>query len=179
MSSVTDSPDHGTRLLLRHLPQLQPEARILDYGCGPGAIAAMIRLQHPRASITLLDNDAVALIAASENVAAASALLGDSLADTGVATYDLIVSNPPLHVGLAEDDAALHRLIEQAPLHLTGDGTLLLVVQRRIPLDRQLSTVFGMVDTLADDGRYRVWRARAFSTKVATGSVRKMRQTKT
>ena len=153
------APDPGTRLLLAHLPAIAAGQAVLDYGCGPGAIAAAIRKRQPDASLTLFDNDAVALVAATQNVAFAQTLLGDSLATTGTTKYDLIVSNPPLHVGFKEDETALHRLLEQAPDHLTSGGSLLLVVQRRIALDRKLAAIFATVETLADDGRYRVWRA--------------------
>lgn len=152
-------PDPGTTLLLQHLPELPDDASVLDYGCGPGAIAAAIRLRQPNAGLTLIDNDAVALVAAAENVLGTAQLLGADLDVVGSARYDLIVSNPPLHTGFKEDLAPLDRFIHMAPAHLAGQGVLLMVVQRRIALERTLSQMFETVETLADDGRYRIWRA--------------------
>ena len=153
------APDPGTMLLLGHLPTLGAQDKILDYGAGPGAIAAAIRVNYPAAELTLLDNDSVALVAAGENVAGAAMVLGDSLDATKANRFDLVVSNPPLHVGFTDDTSALQRLIASAPEHLTTTGSLMMVVQRRIALDRSLAATFSTVDIVADDGRYRVWRA--------------------
>lgn len=154
------APDAGTALLLRELTAMPAGQAVLDYGCGPGAIGAHIHGVQPATQITLLDNDSVALLAAAENVAGAELVSGDRLSAAGRRRFDLIVSNPPVHVGFKEDTAVLLRLIAEAPAHLTASGQLLLVVQRRIALDRSLAAAFGSVETLADDGRYRVWRAR-------------------
>jgi 16S rRNA (guanine1207-N2)-methyltransferase len=164
------APDPGTALLLAHLPPIADHAAILDYGCGPGAISAALQRLHPAAQLTLLDNDSVALEAARENIRQAKFVLGDKLDTPGIATFDLILSNPPLHVGFKEDNTALDRLIADAPKHLKQSGALIMVVQRRIALDHTLAATFATVETLADDGRYRVWRASAPHPVKATKS---------
>ena len=151
-------PDPGTMLLLEHLPQLPHGATVLDYGAGPGAISAHLERSVPAARLSLLDNDSVALLAAAENVPGATLIAGDRLGAAANQRYDLIVSNPPLHVGFKEDTGALLRLIADAPANLKPGGTLLLVVQARIMLDRTLAASFTTTETLANNGRYRVWR---------------------
>jgi 16S rRNA (guanine1207-N2)-methyltransferase len=153
------APDAGTALLLAKLPKVAAGARVLDYGCGPGALSAALRRAEPAVELTLLDNDSVALVAARENVPGAALVLGASLAAVGAQKFDLIISNPPLHLGFRETTEPLLRLIAEARGHLSADGQLVLVVQRRIALDDALAKVFGTVETVADDGRYRVWRA--------------------
>jgi 16S rRNA (guanine1207-N2)-methyltransferase len=150
--------DEGTALLLSVLPALAASARVLDYGCGSGAIAAAALALQPRLAIDALDNDAVALEAARENVPQAVLVLGTRLADAGRRGYDAILSNPPLHSGIAEDHALLDRLVTEAPSHLAPDGLLQLVVQRRVPLERRLAQHFAKVEIAAETGRYRVWR---------------------
>ncbi len=152
--------DEGTGLLLPVLPVLLPGVRVLDYGCGPGAIAAALIARQPAIEIDAMDNDAVALEAVRENVPTAGRTLGAGVADARGRGYDLIVSNPPLHQGIAEDRGLLERLIADAPAHLAPDGCLQLVVQRRIPLERLLRGHFANIETLAETGRYWVWRAR-------------------
>jgi 16S rRNA (guanine1207-N2)-methyltransferase len=151
--------DGGTALLLASLPVIAPEARVLDFGCGPGAIAREILARTPSAKLTLFDNDSVALEAAMENVPGAALMLGDGVNALGTSVFDLIVSNPPLHVGVKEDHRALDGLIATAPKHLSAGGSLVMVVQRRVALDRQLALTFSRVVTAADDGNYRVWVA--------------------
>ena len=151
--------DEGTALLLRALPPLPARARVLDYGCGSGVVGATVLARGPSIDLFMLDNDAVALEAARENVPAARLVLGTALADIGDA-HDLILSNPPLHQGIAEDRALLERLVADAPAHLKPNGLLQIVVQRRVPLDRMFVEHFGRAEVVAENGRYRVWRAR-------------------
>jgi 16S rRNA (guanine1207-N2)-methyltransferase len=156
---AADRIDEGTGLLVGALPPLGEAARVLDYGCGSGMIAASAIAGAPGIGLDLLDLDAVALAAAGENVAAARRILGASLAATGAARYDAILSNPPLHRGATEDHALLHQLIGDAPRHLVAGGVLQIVVQRRVPLDQLLAKSFAAVSVPAENSRYRVWRA--------------------
>ena len=153
--------DEGTALLLSALPAVPSRARVLDYGCGSGVIGAAIVAQEPAVLLTMLDSDAVALEAARENVPGARVMLGTSLSDVGTETFDLIVSNPPLHQGIAEDHALLESLVRDAPARLGSGGLLQMVVQRRVPLERLLAEHFGGVQVVAENSRFRVWRAQA------------------
>jgi 16S rRNA (guanine1207-N2)-methyltransferase len=140
---------------------LPPSAKVLDYGCGSGVIAASARAHAPDIALELLDTDAVALEAARENVTGARLVLGSKLADAGTARYDAVLSNPPLHHGFVEDHVLLEQLIADAPKHLEVGGVLQVVVQRRIPLDRLFTKHFAHVSVVAENNRYRVWRAYA------------------
>lgn len=151
--------DPGTALLLAHLPEIAIGSNVLDYGCGQGAIAAAVRRRQASAKLHLLDNDSIALAAAGENVPGAATQLASSLDDVSSSEFDLIVSNPPLHAGFREDQTPLLTLLAGAPKYLLPTGSLLLVVQRRVALERALSASFAMVDIIADDDRFRVWRA--------------------
>ncbi len=156
---ATDRIDAGTALLLATLPALPAAARIADFGCGSGVIAAALRLAPDREP-ALIDNDSVALIAAKENVPGGRAILASSLDGARAGPWDLILSNPPLHVGIVESHDALQRLIAQVPAHLGRDGRLQLVLQRRLPVAELLAQHLTDVHLVADNGRYRVWCAR-------------------
>ncbi|RZI39314.1 hypothetical protein EGT07_29610, partial [Herbaspirillum sp. HC18] len=105
--------------------------------------------------------DSVALLAAAENVPGARTILGTALPAAGPVRYDAILSNPPLHSGLAEDHRALERLIAEAPKFLKAGGLLQMVVQRRVPLDARLKERLADPAVVAETGSFRVWRARA------------------
>ena len=153
--------DAGTALLLATIPRPAAGSRVLDYACGPGAIAASLLRREPNMALTALDNDAVALLAVSENVPLANTILADGLVAIERGTrFNLIVSNPPLHEGVTESHTVLADLIKRAGGRLVRDGELWLVVQRRVALERLLGAAFEDVEGVADDGRYRVWRAR-------------------
>jgi 16S rRNA (guanine1207-N2)-methyltransferase len=166
---AADRIDDGTALLLSALPALSPGARVLDYGCGSGVIGAATRAASPGVTLDLLDNDAVALAAADENVPGARLILACRLGDAGNTDYDAILSNPPLHRGIAEDHAQLEQLIAEAPAHLKAGGLLQVVLQRRVPLDRLLAGRFAEAQIVAQDGRYRVWRARTSLSPSSAG----------
>ena len=151
--------DEGTALLLTHLPPIADNAAVLDYGCGTGVVAAAILAATPSANVTLLDNDTLALVAARHNSGASDTITGVSLDACGARRFDLIVSNPPLHVGVREDHGALEQLIASAPRFLKTNGVLQMVVQRRIPLERQLGQHFASVAITAETNAYRIWRA--------------------
>jgi 16S rRNA (guanine1207-N2)-methyltransferase len=152
--------DEGTRLLLTALPALSPGARVLDYACGTGVVAAAALRRAPGLAADALDNDTVALAAARENVPGANLILGTRLADAPARDYAAILCNPPLHQGVAEDRTLLERLIAEAPSRLAPQGCLQLVVQRRVALDRLLGGHFAEAEVVAETRRYRVWRAR-------------------
>lgn len=151
--------DAGTELLLSVLPEIRAEARVLDFACGAGRIAAAVRARTASARLTLLDNDAVALVAAAENVSGAATILNDGW--TGLAPrrdYDLILSNPPIHAGRSEDFEVLARLVEDAPLRLAPRGSLIAVVQRTVGAGRLFAAAFRNVEKLAETPQYQVWR---------------------
>ena len=70
--------DEGTALLIGALPPLRAGDRVLDYGCGSGVIGAAALAAEPGIVLDLLDDDAVALEAARENVPGARLVLGNS-----------------------------------------------------------------------------------------------------
>jgi 16S rRNA (guanine1207-N2)-methyltransferase len=148
--------DEGTALLLGALPPLQAGFRVLDYGCSSGIVGAAALAREPGIALDLLDNDAVALEAARENVPDGRLSLAAGLAGTA-GTWNAILSNPPLHSGFAEDHALLENLIADAPRRLRPGGCLAIVVQRRMPLDRLLAAHFASVAVAAENARYRVW----------------------
>ena len=150
--------DEGTRLFLSCLPSFPEGARVLDYGCGSGAVGWAVAEATPGVRLLLLDTDALALEAARENVPGAEVLLREGLPVAGAPGLDCIVSNPPFHRGKAEDPGMLVSLIDDAPAVLHNRGSLVFVAQRRMALEPHLTRRFRRVEVLGEDPTFRVWR---------------------
>lgn len=148
--------DQGTAFLLGALPEL--EGRVLDFACGPGAIAQFIVRRGDSVTLTMSDVDPLALHAAAKAVPEAIRILADGLPEGG--PYRAIVSNPPLHLGKDEQRSVLRALAETAPARLHRKGMLVVVVPGTVAAGRWLSQGFGKVDRIAHDAHYGVWVAK-------------------
>jgi 16S rRNA (guanine1207-N2)-methyltransferase len=152
-----DGLDDGTAFLLEHL-RVRPDERVLDIGCGWGAIG-LAAAQQGASAVDLVDNSLPAIAAAQRNIAAAGltnarAFPSDALSALDGERYDLIVTNPPFHAGKGISYDAAGAFIAEARQHLTSRGRFLLVANAFIRYERAMRDVFEAVDTVAENGRY-------------------------
>lgn len=154
--------DDGTRLLLEAEPAFREGGRVLDFACGTGVIAAALRARTPDIRLTLLDADALALDAALENVPGAEYILADGAAAlarlAGGERFELIISNPPIHLGRQEDFSVLAALLEQGPKLLKLKGSLVFVVQRTAGVGRLIAALGRKASLLRENPAFQVWR---------------------
>lgn len=125
--------DRGTSVLFR---QLQPprSGRILDLGCGYGAIGLAIAAASPGTTVVGVDVNRRAVDLANQNAGRLD--LADRFhacepADTPAGPYDEIWSNPPIRIG----KDALHDLLVRWLARLVPDGRAVLVVGRNLGAD--------------------------------------------
>ncbi len=126
--------DIGTAVLFR---ETEPPAggRVLDLGCGYGAIGLAIAAAVPTARVTAVDVNERAVLLANDN--ARSLGVADRFtAGTPDAVppgerYDEIWSNPPIRIG----KPALHQLLLTWLPRLTPDGRAVLVVGKNLGAD--------------------------------------------
>ena len=155
--------DEGTRLLLETLSAVLPATArdVLDMGCGDGILAAWLARRGARIAAVDVSHFAVE---ATRRTLAANGLEGEVLASDIYSAlerrrFDAIVSNPPFHQERAIDYGPAGRLILEAPDHLHAGGQLLLVANAFLPYPALLTRAFGGFEVLADDRRFRVYRA--------------------
>ncbi len=70
------------------------------------------------------------------------------------------MSNPPFHDGGAEDQALGKIFIQRAADSLRSGGTLWLVANAHLPYEATLRERFRSVETVAQEGGYKVFEAR-------------------
>lgn len=151
--------DGGTALLLDKLAGIEFSGDILDFGCGAGVIGACIAVHHDDVSLTFLDTSALALRACEETLAA-NQLEGSVIASDGLTevklSYDMIISNPPIHAGVKTDNRLTVRLLESVQDHINPGGRLILVANRHLPYENWLSQNFQRVAELAENKHFKV-----------------------
>jgi 16S rRNA (guanine1207-N2)-methyltransferase len=142
--------DIGTRALLGRLDAMAPAAATaLDLGCGTGVLAAALASARPALQVLAADQSAAAVASALATAAANG--LGDRLqvirddaAETVPAgSVDLVVCNPPFHVGAAVVTTAAERLFAAAGRVLRPGGELWTVYNSALRYKPTLSRLVG------------------------------------
>jgi 16S rRNA (guanine1207-N2)-methyltransferase len=124
-----DELNPGTAALLE-IPRVEPDERVLDLGCGTGAIGAVAGLLMPQGHITLVDCNIAAVRCAERTVRAneltnADVHLTDGVEGLAPSTFDLVLSHLP------RGREVQHRLIRSAAWVLKPEGRLYFVTHKR------------------------------------------------
>ncbi len=152
--------DPATALLLDHLPELHPGMDVLDFACGTGIIAWSCLKRQNEISMTVSDADSLAITSAGRNLGNVRLVQSDGWHSFGHQTFDLIISNPPIHRGKSEDHSILDKLIEGAKIRLNKGGQLLIVGQGRLQLESRLKAMYRKPSCIAKTTRFQIWSSR-------------------
>jgi 16S rRNA (guanine1207-N2)-methyltransferase len=155
--------DAGTRALLAALRRMAPDARTaLDLGCGTGVLATSLALARPGLAVLAGDQSAAAVASAAETAAAngvadrVRVVRDDAASSVPDASVDLVVCNPPFHVGAAVVTGAADRLFAAAGRVLRPGGELWCVYNNRLPHRAALRRLVGPTQVAASDRRFTV-----------------------
>jgi 16S rRNA (guanine1207-N2)-methyltransferase len=146
--------DAASALLLEHLPS-GADRNVLDIGAGYGALAGFLGLEG--ATITTLEDDALSVVSITDtmrsNELKARVLHSDvDQALEPTAKFDLIVMNPPFHVGKAlRLDVALE-FIHAAGRHLANGGEVWLVANHFLPYEEPMRALGKMQEVARAKG---------------------------
>ncbi len=151
--------DFGTDVLLRALPQ-DLAGRVLDLGCGWGAVGVSVGKKYPACSMVMSDVNERALELARKN-AAANGVRAETVQSDGLENvdgpFDYILTNPPIRAG----KQVIYRLFAQSAEKLTENGALYLVIRKQQGAEsalKYLKTVFGQTETVEKSGGFWVIR---------------------
>lgn len=156
--------DTASRLLAETM-EIGPADEVADLGCGAGLLGIVAARLAPQGVIVLLDNRVQTVALAKRNlrrndVANATVQLSDGLRAVGRRTFDVIVSNPPLHEGGVYRTTPAERFVAGAAAHLRLRGQLFVVGPRTLPLPRLAAAHFGECEVVTADRVNVVWRCR-------------------
>lgn len=165
------SPDHvdpGSRLLAATFPA-GLAGRVADLGGGWGFLSVELLRRFPAVTaIDLFEADMNALEDCGTNLAclcperAAAVALHWHDVTAGLPPcdpYDWIVANPPFHDGAKADPAIGKAFIQAAWKSIRRRGKLVLVANRHLPYEAELSRLFREVECLADRDGFKVLQA--------------------
>ena len=153
--------DAGTRALLAELDRMAPEARsALDLGCGTGVLAVALARARPDLAVLATDQSAAAVGSGGATVAAngltdrVQVRRDDAAATVPDGSLDLVVCNPPFHVGAAVVTAAADRLFAAAARVLRPGGELWCVFNSSLPHRPALGRLVGPTRTVGRGPRF-------------------------
>jgi 16S RNA G1207 methylase RsmC len=158
-----DHLDEATEILAEVMT-VNADESVLDIGCGAGALGIVAATLSGTGRVVLLDADADAIRSATRSAAAAR-LSSVRAATSDVASavlgerFDVVVTNPPFHVGKATDLAVPLQFIHDARQVLSPGGRMYLVANRTLPYERVIHQRFGNIATLHDGQRFKVLSA--------------------
>lgn len=158
--------DIGTRFLLDFLPRTDAGARTaVDLGCGTGILAVALARQYPDLRVIATDQSAAAVASAAATAAAngvgerVTVLRDDAMSTLADGGVDLIVCNPPFHVGAAVHTGAALAMFRAAGRVLRPGGEMWTVYNSHLRYRSALRTAVGDTEQMGRNPKFTVTRS--------------------
>ncbi|WP_421732963.1 methyltransferase [Cellulomonas sp.] len=155
--------DIGTRALLQHLDAMPPDIGMaVDLGCGTGVLAVLLARANEGLTVTATDESAAAVASARATVAANGVegrivvVRADGAETVPDASVDLVLLNPPFHVGAAVHDGVARTLFAEAARVLKSGGELWAVWNSHLRYRPTLERVIGPTRQVSRDPKFTV-----------------------
>jgi 16S rRNA (guanine1207-N2)-methyltransferase len=165
-----DNIDKGTLAMLSQV-QFSPTDKVLDLGCGYGAVGIYAAKLIGASNVTMSDDDKHAIAFAQKNiehnnVAGIKLIRSDGFKAITDSGFTLILSNPPYHA----DFSVPKHFIEKGFNRLEMGGKLYMVTKRLDWYKNKITAIFGGVKVTRIDG-YFIFCAEKRSTQYAKKGV--------
>ena len=158
--------DIGTRFLLEQLDRVHPDAQnAVDLGCGTGVLAAAFALERPGASVIATDQSAAAVASARATAdangvgARVATMRDDAMSAVPDASVDVVLCNPPFHVGSAVHTGTSSKMFRAAARVLRPGGELWTVYNSHLQYKPELARLIGRTEQMAKNPKFTVTRS--------------------
>lgn len=159
--------DIGTRFLLAHLDDAVPDAaEAIDLGCGTGVLATALCRRRPGIRVLATDQSAAAVASAALTAAANGVadririVRDDALVDEPEERAQLVVLNPPFHIGAAVHTGLARRLFRAAGRALVPGGELWTVWNSHLRYRSDLERLVGPTRQIARNATFTITASR-------------------
>ncbi|KQR48610.1 SAM-dependent methyltransferase [Microbacterium sp. Leaf161] len=137
----------------------------VDLGCGTGALATSYALAHPESRVIATDRSAAAVASARATVAAngvadrVTVMHDDAGSEIADASADVVLLNPPFHLGSSVHTGAATRLFEAAARILRPGGELFTVFNSSLGYRAELTRLVGATEQVERTPKFTVTRS--------------------
>ncbi|MGG7466256.1 class I SAM-dependent methyltransferase [Plantibacter sp. YIM 135347] len=164
--------DIGTRALLEALPKLAPDAeQVIDLGCGTGVLGVALAKARPGVHVIATDQSAAAVdstratIAANDTPELGLAERMTVVRDNGLESQpdesaDLILLNPPFHIGSTVHTGLALAMFADAKRVLRRGGTLAVVWNSHLGYRAALERLVGHTAQVSRNDKFTVTTSR-------------------
>ena len=148
--------DAGTRFLLE-VVDVSSARRVLDFGCGYGAISCFTAKKNPSCELVGADSDLLAVRYAMKNLEANGlsdrVSVQSSFLLRGVSgKFDMVLCNPPTHTPTDQ----VKELFNSMRQVLVAGGAAYMVINQAVSYEPLLRELFSSVRVLATQGKYKI-----------------------
>ncbi|MFI6040379.1 class I SAM-dependent methyltransferase [Nocardia sp. NPDC051321] len=158
--------DIGTRFLLDHLKWMKPDAReAIDLGCGTGILAVALAKARPALRVLGTDQSAAAVASAQATVAVngvaerVTVVRDDAMSLAADNSADLVLCNPPFHVGAAVHTGSAIKMFAETGRVLRPGGELWTVFNSHLNYRGVIERMVGRTDVVGRNRKFTVTRS--------------------
>lgn len=158
--------DIGTRFLLGFLPRTSRDAETaVDLGCGTGILAVSLARLRPHLRVVATDQSAAAVASAAATAAAngvadrVEVLRDDAAGSLPGDSVDVVVCNPPFHIGAAVHTGAAEKMFDAAARILRDGGELWTVYNSHLDYRGTLRRTVGKTEVVGRNRKFTVTRS--------------------
>ncbi|WP_174189589.1 class I SAM-dependent methyltransferase [Nocardia barduliensis] len=158
--------DIGTRFLLEHLKLMKPDARdAIDLGCGTGILAVVLATARPGIKVTATDQSAAAVASARATAEAngvadrVCVVRDDAMSCAADNSADLVLCNPPFHVGAAVHTGSAIKMFAETGRVLRPGGELWTVYNSHLNYRAVVERMVGRTEVVGRNRKFTVTRS--------------------
>jgi len=158
--------DNGTRFFLEQLTIRPGVRKIIDLGCGNGAVGLIAAQHNPDAELTFVDESFMAVASAKTNfqncfgdTRTADFQVSDCLSGIAENEFDWVLNNPPFHHQNTMGDAIAWQMFNESNKTLKYGGELWVIGNRHLPYHDKLKRIFGNASVVASNRKFVIVKA--------------------